>query len=61
MHANSNTETSSETTPPLNPPFCPICNALLIPLRGCYRCSRCLITLCLGCEASHEGGAGGGE
>jgi hypothetical protein len=32
-------------------PCCPLCNGPLVPLRGDYRCSRCLFHLCVGCEA----------
>jgi hypothetical protein len=31
-------------------PPCPVCGGPLIPLRGQYRCSRCLFSLCVGCE-----------
>ena len=33
-------------------PHCPVCSGLLIPLRGYYRCCRCSLCLCAGCEAS---------
>ena len=30
--------------------LCPVCNGLLIPVRGACRCSRCYFSLCVGCE-----------
>jgi hypothetical protein len=65
MHtAGSNAETPIETTRSANPLSCPVCNAALILLRGYVRCSRCYITLCVGCDgcpATPEHVAFGGE
>jgi hypothetical protein len=33
-----------------SPAHCPVCNGVLIPLRGNYRCARCYFSLCAGCE-----------
>ena len=40
--------------------YCPACNAPLVLLRNAYRCSRCFLTLCVGCEADgpDQGAAG---
>jgi hypothetical protein len=56
MHAiAAHTETQKEAPPSADKPCCPLCNNVLIPLRGFFRCSRCFFTLCAGCEASPTG------
>ncbi len=49
-----NAESSEKTTPPTRP-NCPVCGGVLVPLRGAFRCSRCLLTLCAACEAAPVG------
>lgn len=31
-------------------PLCPACGGVFAPQRDGYRCTRCLFTLCIGCE-----------
>ena len=53
MHtACSPADPAKDATPAAGLPCCPVCNGLLVPLRGSYRCVRCLFTLCVGCEAA---------
>jgi len=44
-------EEVKENRPVSYPAPCPVCNGLLIPLRGHYRCARCCYSFCIGCEA----------
>ncbi|MBM3994870.1 MAG: hypothetical protein FJ303_12055 [Planctomycetes bacterium] len=39
----------SQATSPATP-RCPACGAALMPLRGDYRCVRCLLLVCASCE-----------
>jgi hypothetical protein len=43
-------EREQEQKPP-QPIGCPVCGAAMGPRRGTYRCSRCGLELCVGCEA----------
>lgn len=38
------------TSPKPAPLGCPVCGGALVPQRGSWRCMRCGMGLCLGCE-----------
>ena len=63
MHAAacSHAEPPRDATPPARPPCCPVCNGQRVPLRGAYRCSRCMFILCVGCEAAEAATPAVGE
>ena len=42
--------TTCDPRPSSGAPPCPVCGGALMPLRGVWRCTRCLFTLCAGCE-----------
>ncbi len=55
MHPiSSSAEPPEKTAAPVRP-SCPVCGGVLVPLRGAFRCSRCLLTLCVACEAAPAG------
>ncbi len=45
---------SNQKTSQPSLPRCPACSAPLIEQRDSWRCSRCFLTLCLGCSAEVE-------
>ena len=62
MHtAAADADRTNDAAPPAHVSYCPACNGPLIPLRDAYRCSRCFLTLCVGCDAADgpDQGAGG--
>jgi hypothetical protein len=49
--------------PPPEPPAewaCPVCRGRLLPLGNLTRCTRCLFTLCAGCEGAPPNFSGPG-
>lgn len=42
-------------------PRCPACAGVLVPLRGVFRCTRCRLSLCEGCEPQQEPAPAPGE
>jgi hypothetical protein len=40
---------------PSSQPTCPVCQGLLVDLRGSFRCVRCQFTICEGCEGGPAG------